>query len=76
MDVSRQHKTNCLDRKQLKKLTSPGGPSETPTLNEMSLSKGACYQTLDANLSLALPFKVETLPSTQKGALSLHSRVL
>jgi hypothetical protein len=53
-----------------------GDPSTKPTLNEMSLSKGACYQPLDANLLLALPFMVETLPSTQKGALTLHSRIL
>ncbi len=77
MDVSGLHKTNCLDRQQLRRLTSHGaGPSPRPTLNEMSLSKGACYQTLDVNLLLALPFKVETLPSAQKGSLSLHSRVL
>jgi hypothetical protein len=36
-------------------------------LNEMSLSEGACFQTLDTNLLLVLPFMQETLPTTQKG---------
>jgi len=70
MNVSRPHKTNCLERKQLRRFNFPwchGGPSTRPPLNEMSLSKGACYQTLNANLLLVLPFMLETLPKPKKG---------
>jgi hypothetical protein len=38
-----------------------GGPGTRPTLNEMNLPKAACYETLAANLLLALAFEVEML---------------
>jgi hypothetical protein len=38
-----------------------GGPSTRPALNKMNSPKVACYETLAANLLLALAFKVEML---------------
>jgi len=53
-----------------------GGPGTRPTLNEMNLPKAACYETLAANLLLALAFKVEMLWGTQKRAKVLYPYIV
>jgi hypothetical protein len=53
---------------------SHGGPCTRPALNKTKSPKGACYETLAANLLLALPFKVEMLQGTQKGAKVLYPK--
>jgi len=82
MDVSRWHKTNYFIRKQLRSLTSHGTIvilAQGPPWMRWACPKGACwacYQSSDANLLLALPFKVETLWGTQKGAKVLYPCIL
>ncbi len=77
--MSRWHKTNCLDKKQLRSLASRGAMvilAQGPPWTRWACPKGACYQSLDANLLWALPFKVETLWGTQIGAKVLSPCIL
>jgi len=53
-----------------------GGPGTRPALNKMNSPKVACYETLAANLLLALAFKVEMLWGTQKGANVLYPYIV
>jgi hypothetical protein len=53
-----------------------GGPGTRPALNKMNSPKVACYETLAANLLLALAFKVEMLWGTHKGANVLYPYIV
>jgi len=79
MDVSRPHKTNYLDRKQLRRLTSHGPMAVlaqgTPWM-WWACPKGHVTRHWMQTFCWLCTSFVETLRSTQKGALSLHFRVL